>query len=263
MKFNRIGVFDSGIGGLTVLRELLSLVPHTDMIYLGDCARLPYGTKSPKTVIRYSLQCAEFVVSKGIDIMVVACNTASAHAIPNLEKEFAMPVFGVIEAGARAAVRTGAEKIGVIATPATIKSGAYETTLKTINPNLKIYTKACPLFVPLVEEGLFDDEVTDIIARRYLDSLINSDIQTLLLGCTHYPLMKGLLARIMGTDITVVDSALSIASTIAGMVEPGDRKSKSRIVEYYLTDISPRFIELGSLFLGHEMEYVYEVDLGV
>jgi len=263
MKYHRIGVFDSGIGGLTVLHDLLRLIPHTDMVYLGDCARLPYGTKSKKTVIRYSLQCAEFLVSKGIDIMVVACNTASAHAIPTLEKEFAMPVFGVIEAGSQAAVKTGAERIGVIATPATIKSGAYETTLKKINPNLKIYIKACPLFVPLVEEGLFDDEVTEIVARRYFDSLINSDIQTLLLGCTHYPLMNGLLARIMGPDVTIVDSALSIASTIAGMVETRDRKSKSGIVEYYLTDISPRFIELGNLILGHEMEYVYEVDLGV
>ena len=265
-KISRIGVFDSGIGGLTVLKCLLELVPGVDMVYLGDSARLPYGTKSSKTIIRYSLQCARFLVSQDIDMLVIACNTASAHAIPALKEEFHIPVIGVVDAGARAAVECGGSRIGVIGTASTIKSHAYEETIRTLNPGLEIFPQACPLFVPLVEEGWHDDEITEQVARRYLSDLKKAGIDTLLLGCTHYPLMKKVLAKVMGKKVSIVDSALSTARVVKGIVgpEPVDAlDTKQREVTYHLSDSSPRFIELGEHFLGHEMKYVYEIDLCV
>ena len=262
-RISRIGVFDSGIGGLTVLKCLLELVPGVDMVYLGDSARLPYGTKSPKTIIRYSLQCAGFLSDMDVDMMVIACNTASAHAIPALQEEFRIPVIGVVEAGARAAIACGGSRIGVIGTSSTIKSHAYEETIRTLKHDLTIFTQACPLFVPLVEEGWYDDEVTEQVARRYLAGLMNEGVDTLLLGCTHYPLLKGVLSRVMGEGVHIVDSALSTARVVKGMVGPGDESSSSGEVAYYLSDSSPRFIELGEHFLGREMKYVYDVDLCV
>lgn len=262
-KISRIGVFDSGIGGLTVLKSLLELVPGAAMVYLGDCARLPYGTKSPKTIIRYSIQCARFLVSRDVDMLVIACNTASAHAIPALREEFSLPVVGVVEAGARAAVESGGTRIGVIATPSTISSRAYEMTIRGLKPDAQIFPKPCPLFVPLVEEGWCDDEITEQVARRYLGSLMNSDIETLLLGCTHYPLLKPVISRVMGPRVRIVDSALSTARVVEEMVGPCDTQGSAAEVTYYLSDTSPRFIELGELFLGREMKYVYDVDLCV
>ncbi|HON96155.1 MAG TPA: glutamate racemase, partial [Deltaproteobacteria bacterium] len=177
-EISRIGVFDSGIGGLTVLKSLLEMVPGVDVVYLGDTARLPYGTKSPRTIIRYSIQCARFLTSKDIDLLVVACNTASAHAIPELRDEFRIPVIGVVEAGASAAVEAGGSRIGVIGTPSTIKSRAYEETIRALKPDAAIFTQACPLFVPLVEEGWYDDEITALVARRYLQGLVDKDVDT-------------------------------------------------------------------------------------
>jgi glutamate racemase len=262
-RVSRIGVFDSGIGGLTVLKALLELVPGVDMVYLGDCARLPYGTKSSKTIIRYSIQCSRFLASKDIDMLVVACNTASAHAVPALRDEFAFPVVGVVEAGARVAVEGGGSMIGVIGTPSTIKSHAYEKTIRELRPDVKIYTKPCPLFVPLVEEGWFDDDITEQVARRYLTDLIGIGVDTLLLGCTHYPLLKAVLSRVMGRGVRIVDSAQSTAKVVQEMVGQCEHESSPNEVTYYLSDLSPRFIDLGELFLGREMKYVYDVDLCV
>jgi len=259
----RIGIFDSGIGGITVLKEILSLVPDADLVYLGDCARLPYGTKSPKTIIRYSLQCGRFLASKDIDMLVVACNTASSHALPALEEALNIPVVGVVASGSRAAVDTGGEKIGVIGTPSTIRSGAYESALRALKPDVQVYSKACPLFVPLVEEGWCDDAVTEQVARRYLDEILNKGIDTLLLGCTHYPLLKRVLRRVAGDGIRIVDSAVSTARVVAGIHGAHHCADGARSVVYYLSDISERFIELGEVFLGRKMEYVYEVDLCV
>jgi glutamate racemase len=261
-KVSRIGVFDSGIGGITVLKSLLELVPGVDMVYLGDCARLPYGTKSPKTIISYSIQCARFLVSMDIDMMVIACNTASAHAIPALREAFDIPVVGVVEAGARAVVESGGRKVGVIGTPATIKSHAYENTIHAMNPDIEIVTKPCPLFVPLVEEGWCDDPVTEQVARRYLQDLMQAEVDTVLLGCTHYPLLKEVISRVMGSDVRIVDSALSTARVVSKMVADA-REKEDRQVTYYLSDMSPRFIDLGEIFLGREMKYVYDVDLCV
>ncbi len=262
-RVSRIGVFDSGIGGLTVLKALLELVPGVDMVYLGDCARLPYGTKSSKTIIRYSIQCSRFLASKDIDMLVVACNTASAHAVPALRDEFAFPVVGVVEAGARSAVEGGGSMIGVIGTPSTIKSHAYEKIIRELRPDMKIYTKACPLFVPLVEEGWFDDDITEQVARRYLTDLIGIGVDTLLLGCTHYPLLKSVLSRVMGQGVQIVDSAQSTARAVQEMVGQCEHERSPNEVTYYLSDLSPRFIDLGELFLGREMKYVYDVDLCV
>lgn len=260
---SRIGVFDSGIGGITVLKSLLELVPGIDMVYLGDCARLPYGTKSPKTIVNYSIQCARFLVSMDIDMMVIACNTASAHAIPALRETFDIPVIGVVEAGARAVAGSGGRKVGVIGTPATIKSHAYENTIHAMKPDVEIITKPCPLFVPLVEEGWCDDPVTEEVARRYLQELVRAEVDTVLLGCTHYPLLKDIISRVMGSGVRIVDSALSTARVVSEMVAPQAVKEEEREVVYYLSDISPRFIDLGEIFLGRKMKYVYDVDLCV
>ncbi|HVN71610.1 MAG TPA: glutamate racemase [Desulfomonilia bacterium] len=262
-KISRIGVFDSGIGGLTVLKCLLELIPGVDMVYLGDSARLPYGTKSSRTIIGYSLQCAKFLVTKDIDMLVVACNTASAYAIPALKEEFNIPVIGVVEAGSRAVTECDAKRIGVIGTSATIKSHAYEETIRSLKPGLEIFTQACPLFVPLVEEGWYDDEITEQVVRRYMKTLMDARIDTLLLGCTHYPLLKGVLSKVMGEGVSIVDSALSTARLVKGIVGIGDDRLTRREIIYYLSDSSPRFIELGEHFLGREMKYVYDVDLCV
>ncbi|MEA3223674.1 MAG: glutamate racemase [Thermodesulfobacteriota bacterium] len=269
MKHNKIGVFDSGVGGLTVLKELPAAVPGIDMVYFGDTARLPYGTKSSKTVIYYTLRCAGFLVSKGIDMLIVACNTASAHAIPALKAEFDIPIIGVIESGSRAAIAAGGSKIGVIGTSSTIKSKVYERTIHAIDPDIEVIAKACPLFVPMVEEGLFDDEITEMIAGRYLSELVAYGIDTLLLGCTHYPLLRGVISKIMGKDVKIVDSAGATASMVADMIAPSLVKgSKSDVnrsgdMIFYLTDLTQGFIDTGRLFLGQEMKHIYEVDLEI
>lgn len=263
MQNTRIGIFDSGIGGITVLKEILDLLPQVDVAYLGDSARLPYGTKSSKTIVRYSIQCADFLVSKGIDMLVVACNTASSHAIPALKEALDIPVVGVVESGSRAAIEAGGERIGVIGTPATIKSGSYDRALHAIKPGVEVFSKACPLFVPLVEEGWCDDAITEQVARRYLDEFLKRGIDTLVLGCTHYPLLKGVIARVMGDGIRIIDSAGSTAKMVADMLGEVPNGEIDPSVTYYLSDLSPMFIKLGEVFLGKKMEYVYEVDLCV
>lgn len=256
-----IGIFDSGIGGITVLKEILDLVPGADILYLGDSARLPYGTKSPKTIVRYSVQCAEFLVSKGIDMLVVACNTASSHAIPSLREMFPIPVIGVVESGSRAAIEAGGSRIGVIGTSSTIKSGSYDRVLHELKPGVQVFSKACPLFVSLVEEGWCSDSITEQVALRYLEELKASDVDTLLLGCTHYPLLKGTIARVMGEGVSIVDSARSTAHVVAGLVNGGRSVRGDRELSFFLSDLSPTFIKLGELFLGTKMERIHEVDL--
>lgn len=260
-----------------MLKELLAAVPGADMVYFGDTARLPYGTKSSKTVIYYTLRCASFLVSKGIDMLIVACNTASAHAIPALKDRVDIPIIGVIESGSKAAISAGGSKIGVIGTSSTIKSEVYERTIHAIDPNIEVIAKACPLFVPLVEEGLFDDEVTEMIAGRYLSELLAYGIDTLLLGCTHYPLLKGVISKIMGKDVRIVDSAGATAAMVADMISPplslaealslvkgaGSDVNRSSDVIFYLTDLTQNFIDTGQLFLGQEMKHIYEVDLEI
>src|SRR5881227_308150 len=202
-----IGVFDSGIGGLTVVKALRDLLPNENVSYLGDTARVPYGPKSAETVQRYAIELAEMLMKQNAKALVVACNTVSSLAIPVLTKKFPVPVIGVIEPGARAALQaTSNQHVGVIGTRATIRSGAYEKALRAINNNVRVSSCACPLLVPLIEEGLLDDDVTNRIIVRYLEPLLADGIDTLVLGCTHYPLLSTAIVRALGREITLVDS---------------------------------------------------------
>ncbi len=210
-----IGVFDSGIGGLTVVSALRRLLPNESIYYLGDTARVPYGGKSPSTVQRYSLEIASLLLAENAKTIVVACNTASALALPMLEERLAVQVTGVIAPGARAATAaTRNEHIGVIGTRATIKSGAYERALLELNPAARVTARACPLLVPLIEEGWLESEITDRVLMQYLEPLLDDGIDTLVLGCTHYPLLRPAIARLLGASITLVDSTENCASYV-------------------------------------------------
>src|SRR5277367_5175292 len=218
-----IGVFDSGIGGLTVLKELTARLPGEDFIYLGDTARLPYGTKSNEVIVRYSRENTEFMLAKGIKLLVVACYTSSAVALDEIERHTMVPLIVVIEPGAHAAVkasRTG--KIGVIGTEATIASGAYTRAIQSLKARAEIYTRACPLLVPLVEEGWTDNDIAERTVTYYLESLGASGIDTLLLGCTHYPMLRPVIQRVLGAGVKIVDSATATAATVrAEMIRRG------------------------------------------
>jgi glutamate racemase len=218
-----IGVFDSGIGGLTVVKALRDLLPNENIFYLGDTARVPYGPKSPETVQRYAVELAGMLMAKNSKALVVACNTVSSVALPLLTKKFPVPVIGVIEPGAQAALQaTRNRHIGVIGTRATIRSGAYEKALRATNSVVRVSSRACPLLVPLIEEGLLNDDVTDRIIMRYLEPMLADEIDTLVLGCTHYPLLTNAIARAVKRQITLVDSAQNCARAVE---ETLDRQS--------------------------------------
>ncbi|HJT79753.1 MAG TPA: glutamate racemase [Chthoniobacterales bacterium] len=210
-----IGVFDSGIGGLTVVKALRDVLPNEQIIYLGDTARVPYGSRSPSTVERYSLEIANMLMERDAKLMVVACNTVSSVALPQLEHSLPVQVVGVIRPGAEAAIHESRSRnIGVIGTRATIRSGAYERTLKSIDPLVQVTSRACPLLVPLIEEGLLRDDVTDQIIRRYLEPMLAAGIDTLVLGCTHYPLLARAIQQQLGHSVRVVDSARNCALAV-------------------------------------------------
>ncbi|GFO58444.1 glutamate racemase [Geomonas silvestris] len=265
MAWKAIGIFDSGVGGLTVLKEVVRSLPQEDTIYFGDTARVPYGTKSPETVIRYSRQIANYLLSRDIKLLVVACNTASAVALSQLQRELPIPVVGVIEPGARAACQvTRSGKVGVIGTAGTIGSSAYTKAIKRINPDIEVVTKACPLFVPLAEEGWVDNEVARLAARIYLEELKDQNVDTLVLGCTHYPILKDVIAEVMGPDVALVDSAEQTAITVARilseshLLRPDGEQGNHH---YYVSDIPAGFIRVGNRFLGGRLGDVYQVNL--
>ena len=243
-----IGVFDSGVGGLTVAREIMRQMPNEKIIYFGDTARVPYGSKSKETVTRYSLQIARFLQTFRVKTIVVACNTASAYAREELEQKVDIPVLGVVKPGAKTAVdvtRNG--KIGVIATEATIGSHMYNKYITDLNKDVTIYEKACPLFVPLVEEGLWQDPVTDEIAKRYLSELIDLDIDTLIMGCTHYPLIRSTLGRVIGEDVTLVNPAYETAMELKRLLTEKDLlndqppKLGENQYQFYVSDGAEKF----------------------
>jgi glutamate racemase len=243
-----IGVFDSGIGGLTVVKALRELLPNEDIFYLGDTARVPYGGKSAATVERYSMEMAEILAQENAKIIVVACNTASSVALPRLKKSFSMPVIGVIEPGARAAITvTRNRRIGVIGTRATIMSGAYERVLRSLDPKIDVLPQACPLLVPLIEEGWLDDKFTDMVIARYLESLIGKGIDTLVLGCTHYPLLAGAIARFLEDQVALVDSAKNCAKAVEQLLDrqslrtPGGNEGSLQVA---LTDSPDAFLSV-------------------
>lgn len=217
-----IGVFDSGVGGLTVVREIMRQIPNEKIVYFGDTARVPYGSKSKDTVTRFSRQIVRFLQTQEVKAIVVACNTASAYALSELEKEVDIPIIGVVKPGAKVAADTTCNgKIGVIATEGTISSGIYSEYIKELKSDAKVIGKACPLFVPLIEEGLWEDPVTDEIARRYLTEFTqqDKDIDTLILGCTHYPLIRSTLGRIAGENVTLVNPAYETAIELKRLLD--------------------------------------------
>ncbi|SMF35902.1 glutamate racemase [Desulfovibrio gilichinskyi] len=254
-----IGVFDSGVGGLTVLRALQDLLPHENFLYLGDTARVPYGTKSAESVIKYALQAGGALVREGIKMLVVACNTASAVSIDSLAAAYGpLPVVGVVKPGAEAAcLASKSGKIAVIATESTVKGGAYQRTICSMHPDAKIIAQACPLFVGLAEEGWTEGEIVEAIAARYLKPLFaqfgEEGPDTLVLGCTHFPVLRGAIAKVAGDKITLVDSAETTAKTVKCILAESNLNNDSNVsgeISFMATDSAERFAAVGSAFLG-------------
>lgn len=255
-----IGVFDSGVGGLTVAAALMRRMPRERIVYLGDTARLPYGTKSAETVRRYTEANLEFLIGRGVKAVVVACNTASALALPGLHTP--LPTWGVVEPGAAAAAKVARRRVGVIGTESTVRSGAYERALKRLSPELEVRSLACPLFVPLVEEGWTEGQIAELVARRYLQPLLEDAeteaIDTLVLGCTHYPLLRPVLGRVLGERVQLVDSAEAAAELVARELREAGLASKggpeiATEHKIYATDASPPFARLASELLGESV----------
>lgn len=259
-----IGIFDSGVGGLTVVQRLIEALPSEHFIYLGDTARYPYGTKSAEVVSRYTLENAEFLLEKGVKLLVVACNTMSAVALDALRAHTTVPIVGVIEPGARAALAaTRNRKVGVIGTDATIGSGTYTRALRALDPRLEIYTRACPLFVALAEEGWVDNEIARASAALYLASLRQSHIDTLVLGCTHYPLLAKTIGDYLGPEVQLVDSATETAREVAAMLAAHDLVATGcdpGSTSFFVTDVPDRFIKVGSRFLGSAVESAVRIE---
>ncbi len=264
MRHRSVGIFDSGVGGLTVFKEISCLLPGENLIYLGDTARVPYGTKSVETVCRYALEAAEFLVDKGVKLLVVACNTASAVALPSLRERFQLPVIGVIEPGARRAAQSKNRKVGVIGTEGTINSSRYPEAIRVLLPDAQITSAACPLFVPLAEEGWADHEVARLAAREYLQPLLASQVDTLVLGCTHYPLLRNTLSHVLGDSVVLVDSAEETAKSVQqlfqqqGLLNPQNGGQRT----FFVTDVPTRFERVGRAFLGHNLGQVEQVQIG-
>lgn len=261
-----IGIFDSGLGGLTVLREIERALPAEDLIYVGDTARVPYGIKSPETVTRYSREICEFLIKLGVKAIVVACNTSSALALETLRPHFSLPLLGVLEPGAQAAVAaTRSQAIGVIGTEGTIKSGGYAQAIQRLSPQAKVVSRACPLFVPLVEEGWAHHEVTRQVAEVYLGEWRGNGIDTLILGCTHYPVLKPLIQEIL-PGVTLVDSAQATAKALQALLgEDGMLKSSGQAGSrrFFTTDAPQKLSELAARFLGHALGPVELTNLGM
>jgi glutamate racemase len=243
-----IGVFDSGIGGLTVVKALHDLLPNENISYLGDTARVPYGNKSADTVERYSIELADLLMRENAKMIVVACNTVSSVAIPKLRKHVSVPVIGVIEPGAQAAIATTRNRhVGVIGTRATIRSGAYENALRALNVHVRVSSQACPLLVPLIEEGLLEDKLTDQAIARYLEPMMNDGIDTLVLGCTHYPLLSPAIGRSLGNKVQLVDSAQNCAAAVRNLLDrqslraPNEQRGGLRVM---LTDAADNFLNV-------------------
>ncbi|MEG1846947.1 MAG: glutamate racemase [Lachnospiraceae bacterium] len=256
--FAPIGVFDSGVGGLTVVREIMRQIPNERIIYFGDTARLPYGSKSKETITRYARQIIRFLQTKQVKAIVVACNTASAYALDEIEKDIDIPMLGVVKPGARAASKaTKNGKIGVIGTEGTIGSHIYSHYIHETSPHTTVLGKACPLFVPLVEEGLLQDSVTDEIAMRYLTALIHSDVDTLILGCTHYPLIRETIAKIMGEKVTLVNPAYETARELKELLQQekllhnGLKKQDKDPYQFYVSDAADKFQIFANSILEH------------
>lgn len=260
-----IGVFDSGIGGLTVVRSLMERLPFENIIYFGDTARVPYGIKSVDTINRYAAQITEFLIKKDVKLLIVACNTMAAVAHQAITDLSPVPVLEVIDASARIAIKnTKSKSIGVIGTPATINSNAYARAIHLLDKEAKVFSQACPLFVPLVEEGWFDHQATRLIAQEYLKPVIAEQIDTLVLGCTHYPLLKPLLQEIMGKGVNLIDSAEAMADIAADLIDKqkiANKRGSLPNYVFYVSDVPYRFQTIGERFLGRTLGRVELVSL--
>jgi glutamate racemase len=252
-----IGIFDSGIGGLTVARAIYERLPHESTVYFGDTARVPYGPKSPETVRRYSLEILDWLLHQKVKAVVIACNTSTAHALETLQQHSPVPVIGVIDPGARAAASASAAgPIGVIGTAGTVASNAYPRAIQRRRPDARVEQRACPLFVPLVEEGWFDHPAAELIAREYLEPLRQAQVDTLVLGCTHYPLLKPLLQRVMGGDVRLIDSGEETAAVVGHVLDRNDlRAPEGTPVEhrFAVSDDEARFRQVGARFIGERL----------
>lgn len=264
-RFSPIGLFDSGIGGLSVARQVMQMLPNENIVYFGDTARVPYGTKSPETVIGYSLQAAAFLRSQGVKLIIIACNTASAVALQAVQLASDVPVIGVIQPGAAAAVMvTRNSRVGVIGTQGTVQSLAYQNAITDIVSSISVLAQPCPLFVTLAEEGHIYHPGTLIFAREYLHPLLRQSIDTLILGCTHYPLLQPSISEVCGTAVTLIDPGIATAQEAFRLLEASNMLNTSSSLpryEYYLTDLPLKFIEVGERFLGRKLDHVHRVQL--
>ena len=258
-----IGVFDSGLGGLTVVKEFMRQLPQEDIVYLGDTARVPYGVKSRETIIRFSRENVQVLLKSHVKMIVVACNSSSSYALHDLRQQFDLPIVGVIGPGARGAMKaTKNLRVGVIATPATINSGQYEKEIQAGNPKIKVFSQACPLFVPLVEEGWLSKTVTFDIAQEYLKPLKDAGIDTLILGCTHYPLLREVLQTVMGSDVTLIDSAKEVALEVKEILNQKELNQKAKrrpAYQFFTTDRPQQFEKMMNNFLGTQTPFNVKV----
>ena len=270
MKIDRdapVGVFDSGVGGLTVAREIMRNLPSEKIVYFGDTARVPYGSKSKETVIRYSRQIIRFLQEQQVKAIVVACNTASAFALDTVRNEFDIPIIGVIESGAKvAAARTRNKRVGLIGTVGTVGSGIHAQYLKKLDPEITVFGKACPLFVPLVEEGWLHDPVTVEVASRYLKELQDKDVDTLILGCTHYPLIRSTIRQVMGEEVCLVNPAYETALELGKLLEEQGLSStgteqKEFPYRFYVSDLADEFKEFANSILPYDVEMTKKIDI--
>ena len=270
MKIDRdapIGVFDSGVGGLTVAREIMRNLPSEKIVYFGDTARVPYGSKSRDTVIRYSRQIIHFLEEQQVKAIVIACNTASAFALDAVKDELNIPVLGVIEAGAKVAAKeTRNKRVGVIGTLGTVGSGIHEAYLKQLDPEITVYGKACPLFVPLVEEGWLHDPVTDEVVARYLKELQEKDIDTLILGCTHYPLLRSTIRKIMGDQVCLVNPAYETALELGRLLKEKELSGTGTVqadfpYRFYVSDLADEFKAFANSILPYDVEMTKKIDI--
>lgn len=266
MDNRSIGVFDSGLGGLTAVKQIMEELPYENIIYFGDTGRVPYGTRSVETIIKYSKNDINFLISKDVKVIVVACGTASSVALPVIKDDYDMPIIGVVDAAVDAALKaTRNGKIGIIGTPGTIKSGSYEKLIKVKNSQIKTFNKACPLFVPLVENGHFETEVARLITEEYLADIKSEGVDTLILGCTHYPLLKKTIAQYMGEGVTLIDAGAEVAKALSLQLNEESRHTEDcdeNQYQYFVSDNIDGFENLGGLFLEKKIDgQVEKIDI--
>lgn len=266
MDNRSIGVFDSGLGGLTAVKQIMKELPSESIIYFGDTGRVPYGTRSKETIIKYSKNDVNFLMSKGVKLIVIACGTASSAALHAIKNDYNVPIIGVVEPAAEAAIKaTENGKIGIIGTPGTIKSGSYEKLIKERKPQFEIFTRACPLYVPLVENGHFDTKVAELVTEEYLTEIKAAGVDTLILGCTHYPLLKNTISRFMGDKVSLIDAGQEVAKALKEILNENELHSQvcdEIQYRYYVSDNVDGFENLGGLFLEKKINgQVEKIDI--